>query len=837
LASADRWFSNFAAVLAVSIGAVALLGWQFDLPALRSVLPGLVAMNPTTAVGLVLAGLALGRIARAGASSTERKVAAAMAAVVAALGAIRLLGVVAGHDLEIDRVLFRGRLESDLGQMPNRMAPNTAWSLLVLGLGLLALHFEERGRGLWSQLLATVALLSSVNTILGYGFGVRAFARVNHTFIPMALNTAFAIFALALGILFARPNRGLAAIAAGRHAGAVMVRWFLPLATGVICVISWVVLRGVAAGWYPFDFAACLIASSCILAISAMAVVGAIAADRIEAGRLAAVEDLRRGRDELEVAVQTRTDELRRANRELEFEIEEHRRAQEEVRREREFSAQIIASSVDGIVAFDRDFRLTAWNPGMERISGLAAGQVLGRLASEAFPFIVQTGELAHMREALTGQTVTVRDRPFEIPETGRKGFFEGSLSPLRTETGEVIGGVAVIHDTTGRRLLEEQFRQAQKLEAVGRLAGGVAHDFNNILTAIMGHAQFLKMRIPPSERAAADVDEVLKAAARAAALTRQLLAFSRQQVLDPQGIDLNTVIADLEKMLRRLIGEDVDLVIQRAANLGLTTADRGQIEQVVMNLVVNARDAMPEGGRLTIETANVEIGQELTGGSIQLAPGRYVMLAVSDSGIGMTPEVRARAFEPFFTTKEVGQGTGLGLSTVHGIVTQSGGSIDIYSEAGHGTTFKIYLPLAESQSSTVSAQAEAAEPPRGGETILIVEDEIGVRHVVAHSLELLGYNVIEASDGTEAIAIAERSEQSVDLLITDVVMPAMNGTELAQRVASLRPGLRVLLMSGYADRALIHRGLREQNGSFLQKPFTPEALATKVREVLDRAA
>jgi PAS domain S-box-containing protein len=512
----------------------------------------------------------------------------------------------------------------------------------------------------------------------------------------------------------------------------------------------------------------------------------------------------------------------------------QRRTAAEVAERERDFSARLIESSVDGIVAFDDGFRVTEWNPGMEQTSGYCKDEVIGQSVLEVFPFLIETGERQQIAETLAGKPVTSRGRAFDVPDKGRKGFFDSTYSPLRDETGRVVGGLAIVHETTERRRLDEQYRQAQKMEAVGQLAGGVAHDFNNLLTAIMGYGQLALRRVPADGRRHQDLEEILKAAERAAALTRQLLAFSRQQVLDPKVIDLNEIVTNLDKMLRRVIGEDIDLLTAPGENLGHVEADPGQIEQVIMNLVVNARDAMPEGGKLTIETANARFDEDSVRTRVDMRPGRYVMLAVSDTGHGMTPEMMSRIFEPFFTTKERGKGTGLGLSTVHGIVKQSGGNIEVYSEPGQGTTFKIYLPRAEGAAEQPPSHEESETRSAGTETILLVEDEDAIRRVISLSLQLHGYTVVEAADGSEAIALCELNSPPIDLLITDVVMPLMSGPELAQRVTRARPNLRVLFISGYIDRALIHQGLRQPGTAFLQKPFTPDTLASKVREFLD---
>jgi PAS domain S-box-containing protein len=383
-------------------------------------------------------------------------------------------------------------------------------------------------------------------------------------------------------------------------------------------------------------------------------------------------------------------------------------------------------------------------------------------------------------------------------------------------------------------RTSEAQFRQAQKMEAVGRLAGGIAHDFNNLLTAIFGYADLMAEDLPAGSPAHDDLNEIRTAATRAAALTRQLLAFSRQQVLQPAVLNINEVIETLEKMLRRLLGEDIALETHLAPDLGNAEADAGQLEQVIMNLVVNARDAMPTGGKLTIETANVALGGEYAQVHRPVAPGDYVMLAVSDSGIGMDDAVKTRLFEPFFTTKEVGKGTGLGLATVYGIVKQSGGYIWVYSEPGHGAAFKVYLPRVHAPVDAAKQAAPTAGPLGGTETILLAEDDDLVRPLARELLVKLGYRVLDAADAAGALALGRGHPGDIDLLVSDVVLPGQSGLQLARQLAADRPRMKVLYMSGYTDEAIVRHGLLDPGTNFLQKPFTPAGLARKVREVLD---
>jgi len=507
--------------------------------------------------------------------------------------------------------------------------------------------------------------------------------------------------------------------------------------------------------------------------------------------------------------------------------IQERKEAEEELRSGRELLRAVMGSVPDAVITTDERGIVRSANTAAERMFGSSAGVLTGRDVRELVPDV--------FGDEMTGRrTACEPGREIEARRQNGSAFpAELSVTEFRLENARHF--TVVVRDVTAHKKLEDQLRHAQKMEAVGRLAGGVAHDFNNLLTVINGFSEVLLDELPHPNTNRPAVEAIREAGARAAELTRQLLTFSRKAIVEPKVLDINEVVAQSAKLLKRLIGEDVTLTTILAPDLARVKADLSQIEQAVVNLAVNARDAMPDGGQLTIETCNVRLRSEDVVAYPDLAPGDYVRLAISDTGMGMTDEVRAKIFEPFFTTKEPGKGTGLGLAMVYGAVQSHGGHISVYSEVGVGSTFKILLPVTtETRTSRETGEAPLAE--RGTETLLLAEDEEGVRRLSRFVLESHGYTVFEAASGLEAVALAASHPGRIHLMVTDVVMPEMGGREAAEAIRAQRPDLKVLFMSGYTEDAVILHGIVEATDAFLQKPFTPLTLARKVRAILDAA-
>src|SRR5437867_3431955 len=606
-------------------------------------------------------------------------------------------------------------------------------------------------------------------------------------------------------------------------------------------LLSGIAIWGTLHGFGPFVRDAqneSLLLLQAFLGVSAMIAMTLAAAVLERKG----VEDaLRDAQEELEQRVQERTTALRSAVDLLKKEVQEHTQTEKGLRESQERLRSAFGSAAIGMALVAPDGRWLQVNRSLCEIVGYSEQELLAATFQAITHPDDLEADLEYVRQMLAGEIQTYQMEKRYCQKLGQIIWILLSVSLVRDEQEIPLYFISQIQDITERKLAEEalqksesQLRQAQKVESIGQLAGGIAHDFNNLLTVINSYSDMLLSEIHDHSPLHHGLAEIKEAGQRAATLTQQLLAFSGQQILKPKVLDLNAVVQNIMKLVRRLIDEDINLSICPTPNLGRVKVDPGQIEQVIINLAVNARDAMPQGGQLRIETTNVELDGPSSGNQSAMPPGPYVMLAVSDTGCGMDAGTQARIFEPFFTTKAVGKGTGLGLSTVYGIVEQSSGHIDVSSKVGKGSTFRIYLPRVEDEVEPTEPVPTYPEVLRGTETILLVEDDETIRAVGQTILQMHGYTILQARDAKEAIHLAEKHQGPIHLLFTDVVMPGLSGPELAECLTSIRPDTKVLYTSGYTDKVRTQHNLMGLSNAFLQKPFTPETLTRKVREVLD---
>jgi PAS domain S-box-containing protein len=776
----------------IALGSSVLLGWIADIGPLMRVLPGHITMKANTAIAFLCAGAAVVLLTQVNNSRTKRIVSACAAGVVVAVGLLTLIEYGCHVNLAIDELLFKDLLQYPY---PGRMAQITAVNLCLAGSSLLLLSISEK-YARWAQLLSLLSGFSAVLAIIGYAYGVPLlYGSVRHT--SMAMHTGVGFLILSAASLHCRPKLGLMGVISSPYAGGWLSRKLLPVGVIVPAILGALYVRTASLFSDVRLELACLIVSQIVLFVL---LVWALAylLNRSEAEKTAAKNALK------------------------------HSEALVEQRYRTMFEDALV-----GMFQSTPQGQVVTVNPAMARMLAYDSPQdMMATLADLGQQLYVDPKRREEFK-ALMAQHGVVHNFEAEMYRKDGSRMWLSSNVRAVYEGGVLVRYEGATADITERKVLEQQLAQAQKMEAVGRLAGGVAHDFNNAIGVIVGYGALLKERVLSDAKAVQYAEEISKAGHRAASLTRQLLAFSRKQVIQPTILDLNSVVSETEKMLRRLIGEDIRMTVVQAPDLGRIKADRGQIDQILMNLAVNARDAMPQGGKLIIETSNADLDKTAALHHPYAKPGQYVLLSVSDTGCGMDKETQSHIFEPFFTTKPTGKGTGLGLSTVYGIVKQNDGFIWLYSEPGKGARFKIYLPRVAGVADPI-AVAEEKTLPGGSETVLLVEDDQSMRELTRQCLATAGYTVLDAQDGETAVRIASQYDGPIHLLVTDVVMPSISGRQLAETLAAYRPETKVLYMSGYTADLIADHGILDANITLLEKPFTREALLRKVRRLLD---
>lgn len=789
--------SRGAGIFTAALGGAVFAGWLLGVPLITTVVPGLASMKANTALALIIAGMGLTlRVAPDSWVETpfRRHAATICGLVVALIGAVTILEYATGLDLRVDQLLVIDAFSQAGTSHPGRMGLNTALGVLAAGLAVLVLDWRIEVRGLSvSDVFALVTGWTALLVLLGYAYSVQSL-RGFGSFTQMAVPSAIGLVALSIGLLAARPGKGLVALVIADGLGSAMARRVLPAVVIIPFFLGWIRLEGQAAGFYDTEMGVAFLTAANVALLGIVVLIAAASLNRLDRHRRAAIEEVLANEERMDFALR--------------------------------------AGGV-GVWEANLHAGTVAWSDTHEAMHGLSQGGFSGTFG--AFLECVHPEDREAARTAIETSLKPEHSPRLEyrtIWPDGSTHWIVGSGRHVGIGTEDASRVIGIGIDITERRQLENQLRQAQKMEAVGQLAGGVAHDFNNLLTVILGFTEILSEDLASNDPALQGISEIRKAADRATGLTRQLLAFSRRQILQPTVLNLNSVVTNAAEMLRRMIPATITLKVSPGDHLRNVRADVTQIEQVLMNLVVNARDAMPQGGTLTIETTNVTVDEVFARrhGVAPAAPGPYVMIAVSDTGVGMDSETQKRIFEPFFTTKPAGKGTGLGLATVFGIVKQSDGFVWVYSEEGKGTTFKTYLPSVDAvpQDRDESSAPTEAEP-RGIETVLLAEDEDSVRLLARTLLERCGYRVLDASTPAMAENVSADETGPIHLLVTDIVMPGSSGPALFARLARLRPTLRVLYMSGYTDGAVIELG-----APFIQKPFSAVGLTRKVRQVLD---
>lgn len=795
---AHKRLTRLISCVVILLGFLVFMGWVFNSSLLKSVIPGLATMKVNTALGFILSGVALYLLGKEQLAIKTLRITQICAATTTLLGLLTLFEYLFGWNLGIDQLLFVDRLTA-LEDYPGRMSIATALSFSLTGTAIWLLTQKQFSL---AHLVTIILGFATLIALISYVFNISSLYNI-FLYSSMALHTAVAFALLTIGILFAYPDQGLMTIVTSDTMSGMMIRRLMPAAIGLPILLGALILFGERVEHYDFNFGMALLVVSMIAVFCLLITLSARSIYQVDLKRQQMEEALRQA--------------------------------------EKKYRA-IFENAIDGIYQSLPSGEVITANPALARMLGYASSrEMLAALPQGEKQLFANPASYQKFRQMLESYKVV---REFEVKllcQDGSMIWASLNTHEVHDENGRVLYYEGAIHDVTERKQLQAdneqlttQFYQAQKMESIGRLAGGIAHDFNNLLVPIIGYAEMGKLKTSADEKSHDYFSHIYNAAARATLLVRQILAFSRQQILEIRPLNLNQVIEDFQQIFQSMIGEDILLETDLSPQLHTIKADQSQLEQILMNLGVNARDAMPNGGNLIIETANIELDEVYTTKYTEIQPGNYVMLAVSDTGHGMDTATIERIFEPFFTTKSQDKGTGLGLATVFGIVSQHEGHIWVYSELNQGTTFKIYLPAVQANAIT---QEERVLPTinrlQGTETILVVEDELEVRQLVCESLKNNGYFVLETEFPEDVFPLITNSERSVDLLLTDVIMPKLNGPQLYEHVKHAYPDIKVLYMSGYTNKAMgLHNKLGERS-LLLQKPFAIRTLLLKVREVL----
>jgi PAS domain S-box-containing protein len=784
-------FVRGVSLVSILVGATVFSGWAAGIDGVKSFAPGTTTMKANTSLLFVLCGVALWLAGGRRARPAVR----ALAAVVVLVSVATVAQYALGLSLGIDQLIVPDHAPVPPTAPPGRMGINTGIAFVLTATGLALSGSGGRRYRRLSQWLGLASAGIGAVSVTGYAYSVQGTYGVT-AYTQMAIHTAVLHALLGLGVMFVNAREGIAGVVTSPGPGGQLTRSVLPYVLFGPFVMGWLRLEGQERGFYGTEFGVAILVIASTTSLATVVMLYALRVDRATAATRAAEREARASDERLRVAISA-----------ARIGVWETALAADRITCSDTFIDMIGLPA--GSAAPTRDEFLQLVHPDDRQAFAEAQGRVLTQ-AVEALEFrVVWPDGAVHWLYMRAQTSRDVSGRP------------------------ERVFGAAI--DITDRKELEGSLRQAQKLEAVGQLAGGVAHDFNNVLTAVIGYSDLLLTDAAPGSPLYDGLSEINRAGHRASQITRQLLAFSRKQILQARVLDVNALILDLERLLRRVVYEHVEIVTRLAPDVGRVKADPTQVEQVLVNLSVNARDAMPKGGTLTIETSNAMLDATFPHRHEPVVPGPYVLISVTDTGIGMDRETQERVFEPFFTTKGVGKGTGLGLATVYGIVTQSGGHIWVYSEPDHGTTFKIYLPRVFEDADMAATPGTSLAARGGSETILLVEDEAAVRQLARRVLEGAGYRVHDASGPHEALAVARAVPVAIDLLLSDVVMPGSGDVSLFDELARDRPSLKVLYMSGYADETMVQRGWLSHDAPYLPKPFTAHELTHKVRDVLDQ--